>query len=173
MKANKIILPHFSNIKEERIYIFIFLQSLTVINSWISTVCCMPWGFFSHVWLFVTPWTVAYQAPLSMGFPRQEYWSRLPCSTPRNLLDSGIKPMSPVSPVDSLPLSLWSEVLNPLCWSQISCQKETSLIPKNLVWSGDPQIRSLESLVIVIIFVHGSFMIQVLLQSHLKLSTFK
>ena len=33
---------------------------------------------FSHVWLFVTPWTVAHQAPLSMGFSRQEYWSELP-----------------------------------------------------------------------------------------------
>ena len=33
---------------------------------------------FSHIWLFVTPWTVAHQAPLSMGFPRQEYWSGVP-----------------------------------------------------------------------------------------------
>ena len=39
----------------------------------------------SHVWLFVTPWTVARQAPLTMGFPRQEYWSRLPFPTPGDL----------------------------------------------------------------------------------------
>ena len=38
------------------------------------------------VWLFATPWTVAYQAPLSMKFSRQEYWSRLPFSTPGDLL---------------------------------------------------------------------------------------
>ena len=37
---------------------------------------------FSHVQLFVTPWTVARQAPLSVGFPRQEYWSGLPFSSP-------------------------------------------------------------------------------------------
>ena len=37
----------------------------------------------SRVWLFVTPWAVAYQAPLSMGFPRQEYWSGLPLPSPR------------------------------------------------------------------------------------------
>ena len=39
-----------------------------------------------------TPWTVAYQAPLSMGFSRQEYWSGLPCSPPGDLLDPGIEP---------------------------------------------------------------------------------
>ena len=39
----------------------------------------------SHVWLFVTPWTVAHQAPLPMGFLRQEYWSGLPFPTPGDL----------------------------------------------------------------------------------------
>jgi len=54
---------------------------------------------------FVTPWTVAHQAPLSMGFPRQEYWSGLPFPTPGDLLDPGIKPASPVLQADSLLLS--------------------------------------------------------------------
>ena len=40
----------------------------------------------------MTPWTVAHQTPLSMGFPRQEYWSRLPFPPPRDLPDPGIKP---------------------------------------------------------------------------------
>ena len=53
---------------------------------------------FSHVWLFVTPWTVACQAPLSVGFPRQEYWSGLPCLPPGHLPDPGIKPTSLISP---------------------------------------------------------------------------
>ena len=53
----------------------------------------------SHVQLFVTPWTVAHQAPLSMGFSRQDYWSGLPCPPPGDLLDSGIKPVSLMSPV--------------------------------------------------------------------------
>ena len=43
-----------------------------------------------------TPWTVAHQAPLSMGFPRKEYWSGLPFPSPGDLSDSGIKPRSPV-----------------------------------------------------------------------------
>ena len=49
----------------------------------------------SRVWLFVTPWTVAYQAPPSMGFSRQEYWSALPFPSPGDLLDPGIEPRSP------------------------------------------------------------------------------
>ena len=49
----------------------------------------------SHVYLFVTPWTVARQAPLSVGFPRQEYWSGLPFPSPGDLPDPGIEPSSP------------------------------------------------------------------------------
>ena len=45
------------------------------------TVACMP-RWFSRVWLFATPWTVACQAPLSMGFSRQEYWSGVPLPSP-------------------------------------------------------------------------------------------
>ena len=52
----------------------------------------------SRVQLFVTPWTVAHQAPLSMGFPRQEYWSGLPFPSPGDLTEPGIKPESPESP---------------------------------------------------------------------------
>ena len=49
----------------------------------------------SHVQLFVTPWTVAYQASLSMGFSRPEYSSGLPFPSPGNLPNSGIEPRSP------------------------------------------------------------------------------
>ena len=49
---------------------------------------CMQ-SLFSHVWLFVTPWTVAHQAPLSMGLPRPEYWSGLPFPPPRDLPSQG------------------------------------------------------------------------------------
>ena len=49
----------------------------------------------SGVRLLATPWTVARQAPLSMGFPRQEYWSRLPFPPPGDLPHPGIKPVSP------------------------------------------------------------------------------
>ena len=62
----------------------------------------------SRVQLFVTSWTVARQAPLSMGFSRQEYWSGLPCPPPGDLPHPGIEPDSALSPAlqaDSLPLS--------------------------------------------------------------------
>ena len=49
----------------------------------------------SDVGFFVTPWTIACQAPLSMGLSRQEYWSGLPFPTPGDLPDPGIKPTSP------------------------------------------------------------------------------
>ena len=48
----------------------------------------------SRVWLFAAPWSVACQAPLSLGFPRQEYWSGLPFPSPGDLPDSGIEPAS-------------------------------------------------------------------------------
>ena len=56
----------------------------------------------SRVQLFVTPWPVAYQAPLSMGFSRQEYWSGLPFPFPGDLPDPGIKPGSPTLQADAL-----------------------------------------------------------------------
>ena len=54
---------------------------------------------FSCAWLFVIPWTVAHQAPLSIGFSRQDYWSRLPCPAPGDLPNPGIELMSLMSPV--------------------------------------------------------------------------
>ena len=56
----------------------------------------------SHVQLFVNPWTVAHQAPLSIGFSRQEYWSGLPCPSPGDLPNPGIKPRSPALQADAL-----------------------------------------------------------------------
>ena len=53
---------------------------------------------FSRVWLFVTLWTTAHQAPLSLRFSRQEYWSGLTCPPPGYLLNPGIEPASPASP---------------------------------------------------------------------------
>ena len=57
----------------------------------------------SHVRLFATPWTVACQAPPSMGFSRQECWSRLPFPSPGDLPDPGLQPGSPASQADVLP----------------------------------------------------------------------
>ena len=54
--------------------------------------------WLNRVRLFETPWIVACQAPLSMGFSRQEYWNGLPCTPPGDLPDPGIEPTSLVSP---------------------------------------------------------------------------
>ena len=56
----------------------------------------------SRVRLFATPWIVAYRAPPSMGFSRQEYWSGLPCPSPGDLPDPGIEARSPALEVEAL-----------------------------------------------------------------------
>ena len=74
----------------------------------ITTCLCFPHLLvqsLSRVRLFVTPWTVARQAPLSMGFPRQECWSGLSFPSPWDLLNPGIKLAPPALQVNSLPLS--------------------------------------------------------------------
>ena len=66
-------------------------SSAHFISHWCVCVCvCTYTQLLSHIWLFGTPWTVAHQAPLSMRFPRQEYWSGLPYSPPGDLPDPGI-----------------------------------------------------------------------------------
>ena len=64
---------------------------------------------------FATLWTVAHQAPLSIGFSRQEYWSGLPFPSPGDLPDPGIKPRSPALHADSLPSDL---VLSSNCFDE-------------------------------------------------------
>ena len=71
---------------------------------------------FSRVQLFVTPWTVAHQAPPSMGFSRQEYWSGLPFPSAGDLPNPGIKPRSPALQADFLtsepPGKLWVSIIS-------------------------------------------------------------
>ena len=69
----------------------------------------------SHVRLFATPWTVAYQAPPSMGFSRQEYWSGLPFPSPGDLPNPGIEPWCPAFQADALTSEL----------PGIQCKKKT------------------------------------------------
>ena len=64
----------------------------------------------SRVWLFVIPWTVAYQGPLSLGFSRQEYWSGLPFPSPGDLPNPGIESGSPVLQADALPSEPQAEI---------------------------------------------------------------
>ena len=65
----------------------------------------MKGKLLSRARLFATPWTAAYQAPLSLGFPSQEYWNGLPFPSPGDLPDPGIKSVSPALQADSLSLS--------------------------------------------------------------------
>ena len=74
--------PHLENWKVQRFWKLMDLHRMC------ATLCC----HFSCVWLFLTSWTVACQAPLSTGFSRQEYWSGLLCPSPRELPEPGIKP---------------------------------------------------------------------------------
>ena len=86
-------------------------------------------------WLSVILWTVARQAPLSMGFPRQEYWSGLPFTFPGDLPDPGGEPVSPASPAltgGSLP---WSHLGSP-AW-----RLATSVISLQMWWSGPWRVR--------------------------------
>ena len=82
-----------------------------------NLMTCLYVCILSHVWLFVTPWTVACQALLSMGFPRQEYWSGLPFPSPGDLPDPGIEPVTLVSPALAggfLTIStIWERPLSP------------------------------------------------------------
>ena len=77
----------------------VHLQSYGFSNSY---VWVWKWKWFSCVWLFATLWTVAYQAPPSMGFSRQENWSWLPFPSPGDLPDPGIEPRSPAFQADAL-----------------------------------------------------------------------
>ena len=71
----------------------------------LGIVCFDPHNcqLFSHVRLFVTPWTVAHQASPSVEFSKQEYWSGLPCPSPENLPNPGLELRSLVLQADSLP----------------------------------------------------------------------
>ena len=83
--------------------------------SWCPAVESLCVCSVSGVQLFATPWTVAHQAPLSMGFSRQECWSGLPFTPPENVPDPGIEPMSPALQADSLSLSHQGRSLESIC----------------------------------------------------------
>ena len=73
-------------------------------NQWTDMAAvCSTVKSLSRVRPFATPWPVGYQAPLYMGFSRQEYWSGLPLPSPGDLPDPGIKPVSPALQTDALP----------------------------------------------------------------------
>ena len=82
---------------------------------------------------FVTPGTVACQVPVSMGFPRQEYWSGLPFSSPRDLPNAGIKPMSPAL-ADRFPTTQSPGKSLTGCWQCLRSEFEVSGWSKGNTW---------------------------------------
>ena len=105
----------------------------------------------SHVRLFATPWTVAYQDPESMGFSRQEYWSGVPFPSPGDLPNPGIKPGPPALQADALLSEIPGKKLTVKaiqCVSESRSVMSDSLRPHGLhspwnspgqnTWSGQP-----------------------------------
>ena len=90
-----------------------FLVAKVTWSEWVKS--------FSRVWLFVTLWTAAYQAPPTMGFSGQEYWSGLPFPSPGDLPNPGIKPRSPALKADALPSELWVCVSVPYVLVSCDC----------------------------------------------------
>ena len=103
---------------------------------------------FSRVWLFVTLWTAACQAPLSTGFSRQEYWSGLPCCPPGDLPHAGIEPGSPASSVlaggffttsttwEVLFQYTWPIISQIFAWTQLTCGFRPNFqFPPTLSWA--------------------------------------
>ena len=85
-----------SDMTEKPALLTIFtLNEKSIILSLQPFIYTLKVKLLSRVLLFATPWTVAYQAPLSMGFSRQEYWSGLPFPSPGDLLDPGFEPGLP------------------------------------------------------------------------------
>ena len=99
----------------------------------------------SHAGLFVTLWAIAYQAPLSMGFSRQDHWSGMPFPSSGHLPDSGIEPTSPASPALSGRFFTTSA-----SWEALSSNEAS---PDSL-WEGHPP-PSAHSLLLSFFFLRG------------------
>ena len=105
--SRNIAFCHFSFISNQIPNLFTFtfscIRTFPTISIVTVCVCVCVCVLFSHVWLSATPWTIACQAPLSMEFSKQEYWSGLLLLSLGNLLPPGIEPRSPALQTDSWP----------------------------------------------------------------------
>ena len=115
MERSVYVLCYFTCVRVPRLSFMFFLSERVdwgspesfffVDNNWTTVKGCFKYVCdvcacyrFSHGWLFEIPWTVACQPPLSMGFSRQEYWSRFPFPSPGDLSDPGTEPTFFTSP---------------------------------------------------------------------------
>ena len=122
---------------------FILFQPLLLLPSVFPSIsCCLLFNDSAVLDTFATPWTVAHQAPLSMRFPRQEYWSGFPFPSTGNLPDPGIEPASPILQANSLPLSdqgswasgsfLMSQFFFASSGQSIGASASASVLPMNI-----------------------------------------
>ena len=94
--------------------IFYLKKAIEFMRAWVLTC-------FSHVWLYVALWNVIYQALLSIGFSREEYWTGLPCPSPRDLSHPGTEPMHLTSP------ALEGRFFIPGSWKKQESSRKTSI----------------------------------------------
>ena len=111
-------------------------KDITNIGSFNTTTLCVCYSL-SCVWHFETTWTVVHQAPPSMEFSRQEYWSGLPCPSPGDLLDPGIELRSPALAGRFFTIWPTREALKELCqvtnlWGFISQMRKPRL--REVTW---------------------------------------
>ena len=140
---NQFLLKFFSpNHPDVGLYQFCVYKGLVIFlgpaSKFLGSLVAWKWKW-SRVRLFATPWTEAHQAPLSLGFSRQEYWSGLPFPSPGELPDPGIKPGSPALQADALTseppgtvfnvLGLSFSLLNALWYSHEQLSNLTVLAP--------------------------------------------
>ena len=113
---------------------------------WIQCMHACVWQrrLLQWIQLFATTWTIVHQAPLSMGFSRQEYWSRLPCPPPGDLPDPGIKPRSPPLQMDSLTAEPPGKSLD----LGLTLNIESHLEILDLITTADPISRKATSMIL-------------------------
>ena len=98
-------------------------------DGWVYTMDSCTLSGVSRVQLFATPWTAAHQAPLSMGFSKQEYWSGLPCPPAGDLPDPGIEPASLTSPALAGGFFTTSATWEPCMMESYSAIKQNEVMP--------------------------------------------
>ena len=81
--------------RAQGLFYVLCLKTLVLLHVHANWMCVLCVKSLSHIGLFAAVWTVAHQGPLSLGFSRQEYWSRLPCSSPGDHPNLGIEAASP------------------------------------------------------------------------------
>ena len=107
------------------------INSMKILNFLILCVCVCV---LSCVHLFTTPWTIARQALLSVGFPRQEYWSGLPFPSPGDLPNAGTEPLFPVSPAVSGRLLVQTNCSTPIIFVHVCLQRYMQMSLSALSW---------------------------------------